>query len=234
MFFSLLFPLVKFPPEQLKAELMPVYEKLFNQVPEGLPFRYPVDPVQEQIPVSQAWVVDGCSPCWGLCCPCLARFALVLRTADAFPFPFSGLLWDRQGPNGPDNHSKETWGWVLPGAVAGNALFESPRHDLLYPCLYLGQMLWINEIIIEISFVFLKWWFIWWRIGDMGYLKLTAAEYFPPDWRFYILAAPCTEITPPLSVVLSEKIKNFDLRSFYWLFLLLVPDCGVPLSVQAF
>lgn len=49
--FPCVFP-VKFPAEQLQQELYPIFQLIYNQEPESYPFRQPVDPEKEQIPVS--------------------------------------------------------------------------------------------------------------------------------------------------------------------------------------
>jgi len=48
---------VEFSPEDLLDALSPVLDMLYDQFPDCLPFRQPVDPVLLQIPVS---VDDGC------------------------------------------------------------------------------------------------------------------------------------------------------------------------------
>lgn len=53
--FSLFVLAVKFPAAELKRELKPIIDQLYGQMPEGLPFRFPVDPVKEQIPVSSSF-----------------------------------------------------------------------------------------------------------------------------------------------------------------------------------
>ena len=50
---NLYFPLfIEFSPEDLLDALSPVLDMLYDQFPDSLPFRQPVDPVVLQIPVS--------------------------------------------------------------------------------------------------------------------------------------------------------------------------------------
>jgi E1A/CREB-binding protein len=43
-------PVIKFPPEYLRAKLMPIFERIHKIEPESLPFHYPVNPDELGLP----------------------------------------------------------------------------------------------------------------------------------------------------------------------------------------